>query len=213
MLVPATEARAGSVGRAEEIVLAVAPGAHIVRVPFVMKERTGVSARRQQAWEVSAQAALDAYARGADTVAFATIGDPSIYSTFSYLADTVLAARPDTRVEVIPGIMAMQALAATAGVPLTEGDETLALVTLKHGVEDVATVAEHVDTVVAYKIGRHYAQLREHIAGLGDEVRSVVGVNVGLPDQLIGSAQQIEESPYFGAAIITRPRGRRGGRL
>jgi precorrin-2/cobalt-factor-2 C20-methyltransferase len=46
--------------------------------------------RRKQAWLTSAQAAIDAFVDGAATVAFATVGDPSVYSTFSYLAAHVV---------------------------------------------------------------------------------------------------------------------------
>ena len=62
-----------------------------------------------------------AFAAGARSVAFATIGDPNVYSTFSYLAQTVRALRPEVRVATVPGITAMQELAARSGILLCEG--------------------------------------------------------------------------------------------
>lgn len=215
ILVPATEASGDGPGRAELVVIAACPdaAARVRRVPFIMSDPTGVTKRRASAWQTSATAAIEAFEAGAQTVAFATIGDPSIYSTFSYLADAVLERFADLDVEVVPGITAMQALASASRTPLVEGNEKLGLVTLKHGVADVIDAHQELDTVVAYKIGRHYAALREYVAGLGDEAEAVVGLNVGTPEQVICSAAELDAAPYFGTMIITGPRGHRGGRL
>ncbi len=215
VLVPSTEASGDGPGRAERIVLAACPDAapRVRRVPFSMGDRTGVTRRRAAAWETSADEACAAFETGATTVAFATIGDPSVYSTFSYLAAGVLEALPDTAVEVVPGITAMQALAAASRTPLVEGDESLTLVTMKHGLDDVthALDAHPGGTVVAYKIGRHFAALRDHLEQRGGE--HVVGIDVGLPDERLGRAADFDEAPYFGAALITPTRTSTGGRL
>ena len=50
--------------------------------------------------------------RRGGTVAFGTIGDPNLYSTFSYLAQTVRDIVRDVLIETVPGITAMQDLAA-----------------------------------------------------------------------------------------------------
>ena len=73
-------------------------------------------------------AAIAAVVAGGGTAAFATIGDPNLYSTFAYVAQTVRALVPDVTVETVPGITAMQDLAARSGTVLAEGDERLALV-------------------------------------------------------------------------------------
>ncbi|MDO5535520.1 MAG: precorrin-2 C(20)-methyltransferase [Propionibacteriaceae bacterium] len=215
VLVPATEASGDGPGRAERVLGAACPEAvgRIVRVPFSMSDPAGVTARRAAAWQTSAAVACDAFAVGAQAIAFATIGDPSVYSTFSYLADAVLERFGDVEVEVVPGITAMQALAAASRTPLVEGDERLGLVPIKKGVGDLAQTATEVDTVVAYKIGRHYAELCSYVSSLGEEASAVVGVNVGTPEQVIGSPDDFDQVPYFGTMIITGPRAQRGGRL
>ncbi|MDN5572032.1 MAG: precorrin-2 C(20)-methyltransferase [Propionibacteriaceae bacterium] len=213
ILVPSTEESATGPGRAETIVTAGVPGVagRIVRVPFVMKDRTGVTANRTSSWAASARAALDAYGAGATTVSFATIGDPSIYSTFSYLVATVLAERPDVRVEVVPGITAMQALAAASRTPLVEGDEVLALIPLKSGVGRLVDVAASADTCVVYKSGRHFAPLKELVTDLGRD--AVVGTDVGLPGQRIAAIEDMTEAPYFTTVIVSPERSTLGGRL
>lgn len=215
VLVPCTEASGDGPGRAELVVTAACPESaeRIVRVPFSMADPAGVTPRRSAAWQASAQAALDAFEAGASTVAFATIGDPSVYSTFSYLAASVLERLPDTAIEVVPGITAMQALAAASRTPLVEGDERLGLVPVKRGVGDLAALGAEADTIVAYKIGRHYAELREYVDRLGEDAEAIVGINVGTPEQVIGSPADFDEVPYFGTMIITGRRAQRGGRL
>src|SRR5439155_1631678 len=69
----------------------------------------------------------------AGSIAFATIGDPNVYSTFTYLAATVRALLPAVEVTTVPGITAMQDLAARSGTVLVEGTETLALLPFTAG--------------------------------------------------------------------------------
>lgn len=213
ILVPATEASADGPGRAEAIVLVACPevAERIVRVPFSMADRTGVTQRRAEAWRASADAAVQAFADGAGQVGFATIGDPSVYSTFSYLAAGVREQVPDLEVVVVPGITAMQALAAASRTPLVEGDEILALVPLKHGLDPLLRVAEVADTCVVYKAGRHIAALRDHLAEVGDQ--AVAGINVGLPNEQLIPVADLDEAPYFTSVLWPARRSGTGERL
>lgn len=210
ILVPETEA---AVGRAEAIVVAAVPdaAARLVRVPFSMGDRSGVTPRRADSWATSARAVLDAFDAGAGLVSFATIGDPSVYSTFSYLAATVLAERPEVVVEVIPGITAMQALAAASRTPLVEGDEVLALVPLKAGVERFVEVAAVADTCVVYKAGRHVAALREALGERAED--AIAGTDLGLATQRLDRLADVESAPYFTSVLVPARRGPIGGRL
>ena len=100
ILVPQTDA--ASEGRAETIVRAVHPDAvaRIVRLPFSMALGGRRSTARTDAWASAGDTVMQAFAGGASLVVFATIGDPSVYSTFSYLAASVLERLPDVAVEV-----------------------------------------------------------------------------------------------------------------
>ncbi|MBW3084982.1 Precorrin-2 C(20)-methyltransferase [Austwickia sp. TVS 96-490-7B] len=218
ILVPATEASGSGPGRAETIVRAVCPdaAAALRRVPFSMADRRGVTDRRREAWQVSAAAAVEAYAAGAATVVFATVGDPSVYSTFSYLAAHVTTTLPDVNVHVIPGITAMQALAAASRTPLVEGTEVLTLVPYTAGHDTLRAALDVADTVVVYKAGRHLpdvtAQLREH----GRADHAVVGTDISLPDQRIVAVPQLDEEttlPYFSTILSPPERTHVGGRL
>src|SRR5450756_827658 len=128
-------------GRAEAIVRAhLGADPRLRRVVFALDEPAGApSAARESAWDAAgrevagavadlapAGAVADLELAGA-TVAFATIGDPNIYSTFTYLAQTVAALVPGLEIETVPGITAMQDLAARSGTVLVEGTESLGL--------------------------------------------------------------------------------------
>jgi precorrin-2/cobalt-factor-2 C20-methyltransferase len=215
ILVPSTEASGDDAGRAEQIVLAACPDAagKLRRVPFSMAQRRGVGTKRRQSWEASAQAAVDAFEAGAATVAFATVGDPSVYSTFSYLAAQVQAVVPDVDVSVVPGITAMQALAAASLTPLVEGRESLTLVPVTAGLDAVGAALDHADTVVAYKGGRQLPDLLALVHDRG--LDGVLGVNVGLPGQTITRLSEVQAAgaPYFSTVLVAPRRTTTGGAL
>src|SRR5262245_57907962 len=120
-------------GRAEATVRAHVTHDRITRVAFALTEGAGIG-EREAAWDGAADAAVAAFADGASVVAFATIGDPNVYSTFTYLAGTVRPRVPGLTVATVPGITAMQDLAARSGTVLCEGRETLALLPLTAGI-------------------------------------------------------------------------------
>ena len=214
VLVPATEESAGGPGRAETIVQQVCPTARIVRVPFSMADRSGVSSRRKQAWLDSAEAAVRAFTDGARGVVLATIGDPSVFSTFSYLADHVRERVPGVVVDLVPGITAMQALAARSGTPLVEGTETLALVPATAGLDTVSAIADSVDTIVIYKGGRRLPEVVDLLRRRGRQ--AVLGVQLGMEDEQLLTLDDLtdgQQAPYLSTVLAPATRTTTGGRL
>ncbi|WOP19153.1 precorrin-2 C(20)-methyltransferase [Raineyella sp. LH-20] len=214
----AADRAAGTGGRADRIVATACPAAadRIVAVPFSMRERSGVGPARRAAWAASTDAAVRAFRDGARTVCFATVGDPSVYSTFSYLAAEVAREVPDVRIEVVPGITAMQALAGVSRTPLVEGREVLALVPVTGGVEVLSEALRTADTVVAYKAGRRLPEVLDAIAAVRPEHDVLVGTDVGLPDQQLVDGRDPAAraaAPYFSTVLVTPPRPTTGGRL
>jgi precorrin-2/cobalt-factor-2 C20-methyltransferase len=211
ILVPVMDA--AEQGRAEATVRAHVRHDRIRRVVFALNERSD-RARREAAWDDAATAVTQAYAAGATSVAFATIGDPNVYSTFSYLAQTVRARVPDVLVETVPGITAMQALAATSGTVLCEGTESLTLLPLTAGIDAFAAALASADTVVAYKSGRHLPAVRALLARDGRLDAAVFGAALGLPDQDIRPLSTVDgPAAYLSTVIIPPARTTIGGRL
>ena len=51
-------------------------------------------------------------------VAFITLGDPMLYSTFLYLYECVKETYPEIELEIIPGVTSVTAAAASSKLPL-----------------------------------------------------------------------------------------------
>lgn len=211
VLVPTLDV--GAAGRAERTVRTHLDHERLQRVPFALNERTD-RARREAAWDAAGAQVVAAFARGARTVAFATIGDPNVYSSFSYLAATVRALAPDVEVSTVPGITAMQQLAAATGVPLVEGEETLTLYPLTAGLDGYAEALRRSDCVVAYKGGRHLPGVVEVLREQGRLDSAMVGTDLGLPaESLLRAADAGAELAYL-CTVLAPPASRtRGGRL
>ncbi|MER5600989.1 precorrin-2 C(20)-methyltransferase [Streptomyces sp. NPDC002265] len=204
----------GEPGRAEATVLHYVPREKVVRVVFALNERSD-RARREAAWDAAGArvaALLDAH----DCVAFATIGDPNVYSTFTYLAQTVLESVPGAVVETVPGITAMQDLAARSGAVLTEGTEPLTLVPVTAGAAALKDALSGPGTVVAYKFGRQAAEVAEALRETGRLESAVWGSALGLAQESIRPAADLGDGPlpYLSTLIAPAPRdGGRGGKL
>ena len=54
-------------------------------------------------------------------VAFVTLGDPNVYSTFGHLRRTMAAFHEDIDVEIVPGVSAVTAFATVLGVEIPSG--------------------------------------------------------------------------------------------
>jgi precorrin-2/cobalt-factor-2 C20-methyltransferase len=206
---------ADEIGRAEQTVRAHAGHGRIERLVFALNERTD-TARRERHWDAAGQRVAD-YLRAAGpgtTAAFATIGDPNVYSTFTYLAETV-ASLVDVTVATVPGITAMQDLAARSGVPLVEGTETLTLVPLARGIEGLPEALAGDGTVVAYKGGRILADVVAAVRSAGRLDEAVFGAHLGLDDEAIGplAGVDVEKAPYLSAVLVPGRRISRGGKL
>ena len=204
-------------GRAERTVRAHIEHDRVQRVVFALQDQQ-LTPRRVAAWDAAAQSVRAAFEAGAQTIAFATIGDPNIYSTFTYLAQTVRELLPAALIETIPGITAMQDLAARSGTVLCEGTESLALLPLTAGLESFAAAIANFDTVVGYKGGRWVSEVGAVLAQHGRLADAVYGSSLGLADEQVGSLGELLDqpgalAPYLSTVIAPARRSARGGKL
>ncbi len=199
------------VGRAESIVRQAAPEVVVERLVFAIV--TDDRARRA-AHEVATRRVVSCLDEG-ERVAFVTLGDPNVYSTFHHLAALVVGLRPETAVETVPGIMAFQDLAARAGTILVDGSERLHLVSAVDGpgVLDVP-LADPEAAIVVYKGGRHLPAIADRLAGTGRLKGAVVGELLGLPGQRIAPVSEAGGRPaaYLASVVVPPRRADRGGR-
>ncbi|MEU9290570.1 precorrin-2 C(20)-methyltransferase [Streptomyces sp. NPDC048275] len=200
----------GERGRAEATVLHYVPEDKVVRVVFALNERTD-RGRREAAWD-AAGARVAALLRAHSSVAFATIGDPNVYSTFTYLALTIGELVPGTEIETVPGITAMQDLAARSGAVLTEGTEPLTLVPVTAGAAVLKDALNGPGTVVAYKFGRQAQEVAEVLRETGRIDGAVWGSALGLEGESIRPAADLDGGPLPYLSTLIAPARRDGGR-
>jgi precorrin-2/cobalt-factor-2 C20-methyltransferase len=191
-----------TVGRAEAILREGAPDVVVERLVFVMDpEPAGrVAAITRAADRIAA--CLDA----GEEVAFITLGDPNVYSTFSAVAAEVRSRRPGTLVESVPGIMAFQDLAARTGTVLVDERQTLTLLTGLDGLDPIdAALADPDRAVVIYKGGRRLPEIAEHAAARGRSKRAVMGELLGLTGERAGPLDAVTTPATYLATVIIPP--------
>jgi precorrin-2/cobalt-factor-2 C20-methyltransferase len=197
-------------GRAEATILHYVDAAKVVRVVFALNERSD-HARRTAAWDAAGERVVELLGEHG-TVAFATIGDPNVYSTFTYLAQTVAGLVDDVVVETVPGITAMQDLAARSGVNLAEGTEPLTLVPVTAGAAVLREALQGPGTVVAYKFGRLAEEVAAALRETDRTEGAVWGASLGLPQESIRPAAELLEGPLPYLSTLIAPARRDGGR-
>lgn len=190
----------GEVGRAEATVREYLDEGCIRRLLFALSDDAEA---REKNWTDAARE-VSGHLREAKTCAFATIGDPNVYSTFTYLARTVREGLAGITVETVPGITAMQDLAARSGTVLLEGDQRLALLPFTAGEDHLRAALESFETVVCYKGG---SRTREVLGvGEGRLDGAVYGARLGIRGEEILPASEMagREGTYLSTVIFTR---------
>lgn len=188
-------------GRAESIVRHADPTINVERLVFAI--RRDEEARRE-AHEAACERVvecLDAF----EDVAFITLGDPNIYSTFHHVAALVARARPDVAVKTVAGIMAFQALAARSGTIVLDGTEHLSIVNAVDGPEPVeAALRDPEAAVIVYKGGRHLPEIAALLERSGRLDNAVFGELLGLPEERVGAVADAASAPaaYLATVIV-----------
>jgi precorrin-2/cobalt-factor-2 C20-methyltransferase len=198
----------GEVGRAEATVREYLEEGQIKRLLFALSD--DIEARERN-WTNAAQRVSE-HLQSGKTCAFATIGDPNVYSTFTYLARTLREIEPDVEVETVPGITALQDLASRSGTVLLEGDERLALLPFTAGEEPLRDALAEFETVVCYKGGSRLAEVLRVAEGRGRLEGAVYGTRLGIEGEEVVPAKDMvgREGTYLSTVIFTR-RGATGG--
>jgi precorrin-2/cobalt-factor-2 C20-methyltransferase len=191
----------GEVGRAEATVREYLDEGRIRRLLFALSDDAEA---RERNWTDAARE-VSGHLREGRTCAFATIGDPNVYSTFTYLARMVKETISDVEVETVPGITAMQDLASRSGKVLLEGDERLALLPFTAGEGPLREALYVFDTVVCYKGGSRLGEVLGAAEEAGRLGGAVYGARLGIEGEEVLPAAEVvgREGTYLSTVIFT----------
>jgi len=134
----------------------------IIRVFPMRKDQDGLDAF----WEEAAETVVSHVLEGRD-VAFITIGDPFLYSTFLYLYRILRERYPDIPVEVVPGVSSVTTAAVAAGIPLAAASERVAILPATFEDEKLRRTLLDFDTVVLMKVNRVFDRVYALLKELG----------------------------------------------
>ena len=128
------------------------------------------------------------------SVALLTLGDPSVYSTSSYILNEIKAGKYP--VEIVPGVTSFCAASARLLLSLASGNDPI-----------LVNTAETADfsfpgTQIIMKAGKHLPLLKEKLSTSRKKVWLVE--NCGFPNEKIyeGTDSFPEESAYFSVVIV-----------
>lgn len=174
----------------------------IIRIPFPVDDEAGAA----EVWRNAADTIGGHLSQGKD-VAFITEGDPMLYSTFSYVLDSITSGYPDVTVEIIPGVSSVMAAAASAGVPLVTHGQRLVILPAVYGIDDLSEAIANYDTIVLMKVNRTLLQALANLeqlglAGKGIYVRRASTASEEVVRDL--SKLSEEDLDYFSLLIIKR---------
>ncbi len=130
-------------------------------------------------------------------VVFITLGDPTVFSTFSYISSRL--QQKGVTVELVPGITSFTACAAASGIQLTEQNDILAVV--PNVDKRLEKLLPYIDTLVAMKTSRHL-EILEDCVNQDPREKEVVSVqNCTMDNQDIVHGF-VNNKKYFSTSII-----------
>ena len=149
---------------------------------------------------------------GGKDVAFLTLGDPTVYSTYLYLHRKVTARGYEA--EIIPGVPSFCAVADSMKMPLAAWSEDLLVMPVgRKGGGDLGEILRQHDNVVFMKPSANQEALVRAIRENGLEDSFVLVTKSGTGEErLITDFGELEQYdiPYLSTVIVKNPRKRRG---
>ncbi len=130
-------------------------------------------------------------------IAFLTLGDPTVYSTYIYIHRRILAE--GYTAEIISGVPSFCAAAARLKEGLAENAEQLHIIPGSYSIEDALSLS---GTKVLMKTGKKLGEVKERLKAL--KARAVMVENCGMEQEKVyGSLDEIpEEAGYYSLIIV-----------
>lgn len=170
-----------------------------VDFPMVTEEIIIREAGRKAALEV------EKWVKEDKNVAFLTLGDPSVYSSYGYI---VKALSKEVQIETIPGITSFCAAAAMDNRPLVEKDEILSILPMNATDEQIDRVLTSSDAYAFMKIYHRENRVLTHLKKHQLLQESILVERCGFEESLVH--RDVEEALEQNKEYLTLILGRKG---
>ena len=145
-------------------------------------------------------------------VAFITLGDPMLYSTFLYLYECVKETYPEVVLEIIPGVTSVSAAAASSKLPLAEKEEVVTIMPSDLNPALIEKTAKHADNIVFMKCAHRIKEFIPILLKAGFTENSTIALvkRCTLPEEkvLVGKLSEVNQwditEDYFSVAIVKK---------
>lgn len=144
---------------------------------------------------------IEEYLAQGKNVVYLTLGDASVYCTFTYLQPYLEADGYET--ELVSGITSFCAAAARLNIPIVEWNEPMYVMPALHKLE---TALDQQGTYVLMKSGSHMKEVKKILRESGKDVQMVE--DCGMPSEKVyRSVDEIpDEAGYFSLIIAKDPK-------
>ncbi|HAM50359.1 MAG TPA: precorrin-2 C(20)-methyltransferase [Nitrospiraceae bacterium] len=179
----------------------------IIEAHFPMRKTkdSGHGSELDTKWNETAETVLRRLKRGID-VAFITLGDPTVYSTFFYLYDKLFYLDPVLSIEIIPGVSSINASASRAGISLGLADEKIAIIPMTY-VKELKKVLEDFDTLVLMKVHTVFHEIMRTLEETGLVEKATYIVRAGMKgEKVFRNLREVREEDldYFSMVIVRK---------
>ncbi len=149
-------------------------------------------------WEKAREEVLEK-GKGCESVAFITLGDPSLYSTFYKFLDFFKDEVEE--VEIIPGVTSLSACSALAKVPIAEGNEIVSIIPDIKGNDNALRVIQNSDSLIFLK-PKNIDEIKNMLANK----KAILGVKIGFEDQemVLGKLTELKQPTHYLSTLIVK---------
>lgn len=163
-------------------------------------------------WLKAAETVQSLLRKGRD-VLFLVEGDASTYASFCYLARVLRQLDEAAEIEVVAGVTSFNAACAQLQIPLSEQDDTIAIVPAAYGIQAVEKMLDDFDSLVLMKVKPLLDDLIDLLARRGLLEHSRFIEKAGSPvERAIHDVAQLkgEKVNYLSLLLVKNPYRKRG---
>ncbi len=144
---------------------------------------------------------IESYLDRGKNVVYLTLGDSTVYCTFTYLQK--LLEEDGYETELVSGITSFCAAASRLNIPLVEWNEAMHVMPAVH---KLSSSLDQQGTYVLMKSGSHMKEVKDILRASGKDVSMVE--NCGMPDEKIYEDVEAipDEAGYFSLIIAKDPK-------